>query len=82
VPMNSFLTFVYAWAQVSLIALNTYQVANAHWIGALIVSFLISILWTLNVSRTAFGTARTRIVYALGSMIGTGTGILIASLLY
>jgi hypothetical protein len=76
------MTFLYAWLQVSLIALNTYQIASGEWAGALLVGFLISFVWTFNVKRVAFGCWKVRILYSTGAACGTGTGILLANLFY
>jgi hypothetical protein len=75
-------TFLYSWLQVTLIATNTYQVANQKWVGAIIIGFLISFVWTINVGRVVFACNWIRLVYSLGAMTGTGTGILITHLIY
>jgi len=80
--MNRKLTFTFAWLQVTLVALNTYQLANQLWIGALIVGFLISLVWTFNTQRAAFSNIIDKLIYSTGAMAGTGTGILLAKLLY
>ena len=41
--------FILAWVQVSLISLNTWQIANHKIIGSIVVGFLISLVWTFNV---------------------------------
>lgn len=75
-------TFTYAWLQVALICLNTWQIANGKLLGALIVGFLISLVWTFNVKRVAFGCWKTRLTYASGACAGTGTGIFLAQFIY
>ena len=80
--MTSLTTFAYAWLQVTLIAMNTYQIANQKFIGALLVGFLISLIWTVNVGRVAFGCNWTRLIYATGAMAGTGTGLFLTQLIY
>jgi hypothetical protein len=80
--MNKYATFLWAYAQVTLIALNTWQIANGKILGALVVGFLISLAWTFNVRRAAFGTMTDRAIYCSGAMCGTGTGIILADLLY
>ncbi len=75
-------TFTLAWLQVSLVALNTYQLANQHVIGALIVGFLISLVWCFNSQRAAFSTLNGKLVYASGAMAGTATGLILARVLY
>jgi hypothetical protein len=74
--------FLTAWLQVFLVALNTYQVAQGKWLGALVVGFGISLVWTLNIKRIAFAGWKDRLVYSTGAMCGTGTGILAANLFY
>ena len=68
--------------QVSLVALNTYQLANREWVGALIVGFMISLAWTFNVRRAAFGSFIDRLIYASGAMAGTATGLIAAGIFY
>ena len=80
--MHKLTTFFQAWAQVMLVVLNTWQIANGKIAGALIVGFLISLVWTFNVKRAAFATWTTRIVYCAGASAGTGSGLLLADWLY
>ena len=74
--------FFQAWAQVMLVVLNTWQIANGKIAGAMIVGFLISLVWTFNIKAVAFGNWTKRIVYCLGASFGTGTGLLTANMLY
>jgi len=69
------------WLQVALVSLNTYQIANAHLIGAVIVSFGISLVWTCNV-RTALGSWPLRLAYCSGAAIGAGSGLIASQLIY
>lgn len=75
-------TFVLAWAQVALISLNTWQIANSKYIGALIVGFFISLVWTMNVKKIAFSEWTVRIVYCTGASVGTATGLILSNLIY
>lgn len=74
--------FFTAWLQVFLVALNTWQIANGRVLGALVVGFLLSFTWTFNIKSVAFGNWKERIVYSLGAMLGTASGIWLAQLLY
>ena len=74
--------FLTAWLQVFLVALNTFQIANGYWIGSLVVGFGISLVWTLNIKRIAFAGWKDRLVYSSGAMLGTGTGLLMAQIIY
>ena len=76
------ITFLWAYVQVTLVALNTWQIANGKFSGALLVGFLISLTWTFNVRQAAFGDMATRLIYSTGAMFGTGTGLYISTLLY
>jgi len=81
--MNSVLgkALLTGWLQVALVAINTYQMANRHVAGALLVGFLISLVWTFNV-RTALGNWPERLTYCTGAALGAGTGLLITHLIY
>lgn len=80
--MSRSITFFFAWIQVCLVVLNTWQIANQKWIGALVVGFLISLVWTFNTQRAAFSNIWDKLIYAAGASAGTGTGLLIAQLIY
>lgn len=74
--------FSTGFLQVVLVAINTYQIANNKLLGALVVGFLISFVWSLNVKRVAFGSTIDRIVYASGAGIGSAAGLLVANAFY
>ena len=71
--MGLFLTGV---MQVTLVAINSYQIPHKKWVGALTVGFLISMIWTWNVKKIAFGDWFDRVAYASGAATGTGLGML------
>lgn len=75
-------TFLYAYIQVLLVVTNTWQVANGKFMGAVAVGFLISLVWTFNVKRVAFGDWATRLIYCLGASLGTASGLIITQLIY
>ncbi len=79
---SKYYLFIAALLQVGCVSLNVYQVSHRYFIGAFIVGFLISILWSFNVKRISFGTTWDRVIYALGAATGTVLGILISHLLY
>lgn len=68
--------------QVSLVAVNTYQIAHEKYLGVMIIGFLISFVWTFNVKKIAFGNNIDRIVYASGAACGSLLGLLIAQTYY
>lgn len=69
--------FATAFLQVMFVCSNTVMVAEKNWPGIAICSFLISLLWTMNV-RAALGSWQTRIVYCVGAMMGALTGVQIS----
>jgi hypothetical protein len=80
--MKSVVTFCYAWLQVSLICVNTWQIANSKLNGAVFVGFMISLVWCFNTQRVAFSDLKHKIIYSLGAAAGTATGLKISSILY
>ena len=74
--------FLLAWLQVTLICLNTWQIANEKIAGALIVGFLISLVWTFNVQDISRSGIWTKVSYSFGAMFGTGTGLLLSKYFY
>ena len=79
--MNNYKAAFTGWLQVTLVAINTYQIANRHIIGALIVGFLISLVWTFNI-RSALGNWHERISYCTGASLGTTTGLYLSIVIY
>lgn len=67
--------FSTGFIQVFFVAINTYLLARAFFWGVFGASFIISIVWSYNVKRVAFGTTLDRIVYALGAAFGSVAGL-------
>jgi len=80
--MRNLTTFLYADLQVTLICLNTWQIANSKLLGSIIVGFLISLVWCFNTQRVAFSNLFDKLVYASGACLGTASGIYLSSVLY
>lgn len=70
--------FLTALLQVSFVAMSAVFISARQFVPSVIVGFLISFIWTLNVKKAAFGTIADRFVYATGAMIGTAIGYLIS----
>jgi hypothetical protein len=70
--------FITGFLQVMFISMNTVFISKAMLVPMAISGFLISIIWTLNVKKVAFGEWKDRIVYALGATVGTVTGFIVA----
>jgi hypothetical protein len=47
-------------------------------VAATVVGFGISLTWTWNVKRVAFGNNWDRIIYSSGAALGTFTGMVVA----
>ena len=67
---------------VFMTAINVYQVAHQRWVGAGIMGFLISFLWTHNVKKIAFSDMWDRLFYAFGACVGTLSGLGLATVIY
>lgn len=67
--------------QVFFVAINTWLITKQQYVGVIIVSFLISFIWSFNVKKVAFGTMKDRLVYSLGAAIGGLTGLFIGQFL-
>lgn len=65
--------------QVYFVANSTYFIANKIYLGAFIVGFLISLIWSYNIKKVAFGTNADRLVYSFGAALGSVTGLLTSS---
>lgn len=74
--------FTTGMIQVCLVVTNTWQIANEKFIGAIIVGFLISLVWTFNVRAAAFGTLWQRVSYCSGAAAGTAIGLITTQLIY
>ena len=74
--------FLICFIQVNLVTINMYQVANHKFYGMAVFGFLISFIWTFNVSSIVFGTIKQRIVYGLGGMCGCIVGGIITHYIY
>lgn len=77
-----FSLFLTGFIQVILVAVNTYQIAHKKFVGVLIVGFLISLVWSWNVKKIAFGSTADRLIYAIGAGIGSLIGLVLSALIY
>lgn len=78
--------FSTGFIQVFFVAVNTYFIANELYLGVLIAAFMISLVWSFNVKKVAFGSTTDRVVYAFGatcgSLVGLWSSSFIASVLH
>jgi hypothetical protein len=74
--------FFRGWLHVALVSFNMWQIANGKIMGAVLVGFCISLVWTCNVRTAAFGSWYDRITYCLGAALGTYCGLMVPTLIY
>jgi hypothetical protein len=74
--------FAQGWIYVGLQATNIAQIAKRHFVGAFVVGFLISWLWSWNVKGVAFRSGWGAVFYALGAGCGTVFGMLLVRWIY
>lgn len=66
--------------QVYFVAVNTVFLAQSNYIGVLIASFFISIVWSWNVHRISVSTWKDKLIYSAGASIGSLAGLLTTKL--
>lgn len=71
--------FSTACLQVTFVAMNVVFITAHLIIPMLLTGFMISLIWTLNIKKVAFGGWGDRFVYAFGAMTGTGIGYLLSN---
>lgn len=73
-------TFFQSFFQIGLVSISTILITKHFYIGIFIVSFLISLLWTFNVSRLAMSSMKQKLTYSLGAGVGALCGVLLTEL--
>ena len=63
------------WVMVTLVSLNTIQLAHDRQAAAVAVGFLISLTWWSNSSKKREDVRGAGIAYATGAALGTLTGM-------
>ena len=74
-------TFFQSFFQIGLVSISTVLITKHLYYGIFVVAFLISLLWTFNVSRIAVSTINQKIIYSLGAGTGAVCGLLLTQLL-
>lgn len=65
--------------QVIFVAANTVFIAHYELLANFVTAFLISLIWTWNVKKVAFGDNGDRWAYASGAAFGSLAGNIIAT---
>ena len=74
--------FITGFTQVFFVAINTYFLSKEFYIGVFICGFIISLIWSWNVKKVAFGTFKDRLFYALGAGFGSLLGLIVSILFF
>jgi hypothetical protein len=73
-----FYLFLTALIQVMLVSMNVIFITYHHVLAMTLTGFSISLIWTFNVKKVAFGSTVDRIIYASGAAAGTLLGYFIS----
>lgn len=69
--------FFRAYFQTALVSISTILISKEILFGVFIVGFVLSLLWTFNISTLAFSTKKEKIIYSLGAAFGSVFGIIL-----
>lgn len=69
------------FVQVFFVAINTYFLSKSFYIGTFIVGTIISLIWSWNVKKVAFGSFKDRLFYAFGAGLGSLVGLIVSKLI-
>lgn len=61
--------------QVFFVSINIYFLSRENYVGVTLASFMVSLVWSFNVKRIAFGSSVDRIIYAAGATAGSLFGL-------
>jgi hypothetical protein len=64
--------------QVFFVAINTHFISTKNLHGTVVAGFIISLIWSFNVKKIAFGSTNDRFIYAFGAALGSLSGLAIS----
>jgi hypothetical protein len=70
---------VTAYFQILFVSCNVVFIQKQSIIGVILSSFMISLLWTFNVKKVAFGGLVDRLLYAVFACAGAVTGVYLSN---
>lgn len=70
--------FFTGFLQVYFVAINTYFISTKNLYGTVVAGFIISLIWSFNVKKIAFGNTSDRFVYAFGAAFGSLCGLAVS----
>jgi hypothetical protein len=72
---SKFSLFATGAVQVYFVAINTYFLSREFYLGVTFAAFMISMIWSHNIKKIAFGTTMDRVLYSLGATLGSLAGL-------
>jgi hypothetical protein len=67
--------FFTGFVQVYFVAINTVFLSKELYIGVFFAAFMISMVWSWNIKKIAFGSIKDRIFYSFGATAGSMLGL-------
>ena len=77
-----FKLFITGFFQVFLVTINTYFIFKEFYVGVFFGSLTISLIWSWNVKRIAFGSFKDRMYYSLGAGVGSILGLILSKFFF
>ena len=74
--------FITGFVQVLFVAINTYFLSKEFYFGVLVCGFIISLIWSWNVKKVAFGSKTDRLLYASGAGFGSLMGLVVSVFIF
>lgn len=67
--------------QIYCVSINTICLAKGYYVGVFIFGFLISFLWTFNISKIALSTMQDKLIYASSASIASVLGCITVNII-
>ena len=80
--MDRLKLFITGFIQVFFVAVNTYFLSKEFYCGVFIVGTIISLIWSWNVKKIAFGNTKDRLFYAFGAGFGSLFGLIVSRMFF
>ena len=73
--------FLTAFSQVCFVAMNIHFISKGMVLPMIVTGFMISLIWSVNVGKVAFGNFYDKLVYASGAAFGTYVGFYLSKMI-
>ena len=77
-----FKLFITGFFQVFLVTINTYFIFKEFYVGVFFGILTISLIWSWNVKRIAFGSFKDRMYYSFGAGVGSILGLILSKFFF